>query len=195
MLGTPMFASMFLVRLLRLTALAGSPTSFFLHIFKIYEDENWNFYVWSDLTSFFSFLMNFRESLQAIYHFLFLRRLTSGLSLFKRSRRMRQGKQCENQSNKNSYLAQCNAGIQTVHKVVDINQELGIERVEPLGQVLPHRIQILLAWFERAIRTSFQQHRSHCSTVWLLVALWKIEVASMWSQSKIFCFFFCFRFS
>lgn len=35
--------------------------------------------------------------------------------------------------NQNSYLAQCDASVQSVHEVVDVDQELGIKRVEPFG--------------------------------------------------------------
>lgn len=84
-------------------------------------------------------------------------------------------------SRNSSYLAEGNAGVESIHEVVDINHELGIKRVEPLGQILPHCIQIFLARFERPIRTRFQQNRCHCSSVrWWI----KMKFQPMLSQSK-----------
>lgn len=99
--------------------------------------------------------------------------------------------------NQTSYLAQRNASVETIHKVVDINHELGVKCVEPFSQILPHRIQVFFARFKGAIRTSFQQNRSHCSCLLTsrenLKSSWDvIEKSSGFLSQTFFFLVFCF---
>lgn len=58
-----------------------------------------------------------------------------------------------------THLAQRDAGVQPVHKIVNVDPELRVERVQPLRQVLLHRQQILVRGPERPVRPRLQQHR------------------------------------
>lgn len=60
-----------------------------------------------------------------------------------------------------SYLAQCYSCVKSVHKVVDVNPQLGIQCVHPLGQVLSHGIEVLLAGLERPVWPGLKQHGVH----------------------------------
>lgn len=58
-----------------------------------------------------------------------------------------------------TYFAKSDAGVQPVHKIVNVDSQLRIQRVQPLGQVLFHRDQILLRGFEGPVRPRLQKHR------------------------------------
>lgn len=64
-----------------------------------------------------------------------------------------------------TYFAESDAGVQPVHKIVNVDSQLRIQRVQPLGQILFHRDQILLRGLERPVRPRFQKHRHAASTI------------------------------
>lgn len=64
-----------------------------------------------------------------------------------------------------TYFAESDAGVQPVHKIVNVDSQLRIQRVQPLGQILFHRDQILLRGLERPVRPRFQKHRHIASTI------------------------------
>jgi len=58
-------------------------------------------------------------------------------------------------------LAEGDASVQTVHEVVHVDVQLRIQHVEPLRQVLLHRVQVLLARLERTEGPRVLHHRRH----------------------------------
>lgn len=64
-----------------------------------------------------------------------------------------------------TYFAEGDAGVQPVHKIVNVDSQLRIQRVQPLGQILFHRDQILLRGLERPVRPRFQKHRHIASAI------------------------------
>lgn len=58
-----------------------------------------------------------------------------------------------------TYFTECDAGVQPVHKIVNVDSQLRIQRIQPFGQVLFHRDQILLRGLERPVRPRLEKHR------------------------------------
>jgi len=59
---------------------------------------------------------------------------------------------------KSSYFAEDDAVLQDVDEVVGVDVEVRVEALEPLGQILLHGDQILLARLERPERTRLKRH-------------------------------------
>lgn len=68
-----------------------------------------------------------------------------------------------------TYLAQGHARVQAIHEVLGIDAQLWIEGAEPLGQILLHGLQILLAGLERPVRPCLQH--GHCLGLFLGIFL------------------------
>lgn len=61
-----------------------------------------------------------------------------------------------------SYLAKCDTSVQTIHKVISIYHQFGVQSIHPFSQIFAHCVQVLFARFEWPIGSCFQQYWSHC---------------------------------
>ena len=64
-----------------------------------------------------------------------------------------------------TYLAESDTILEPLHEVVNVNVEVRVEALQPLGQIFLHGVQILLAGLERPERSRVQQHHTGLRTV------------------------------
>ena len=55
-----------------------------------------------------------------------------------------------------TYLAKSDTIVEPLHEVVNVNVEVRVEALQPLGQIFFHGVQILLARLERPERSRVQ---------------------------------------
>ena len=74
-------------------------------------------------------------------------------------------------------------GLKTVHKVLGVDGDIGIEHVQPLGQVLLHGVQILVSSGETSQLSLLHQLERE----WVLLTV-NINKLGQWSRISLYCF-------